>query len=122
MTRPVVTVGDRTSVVDATMLMIERKIGGLPVVDQSRRLLGIITETDLLKALAAMLRREERGAQATGPRGAKAPRKKAVTHGKSASKRPAAAKPKAKPPDAKPKGHRKPLLAARKAVNRVASR
>lgn len=122
MTRQVVTVGDKTSVVDATTLMIKRKIGGLPVVDASRRLLGIITETDLLKALAAMLRREERSAQAARPRNAKAPRKKAGARVKSASKRPAATKPKAKPPSAKPKDHRKALSAARKVVKRAASR
>src|SRR6266567_3188670 len=59
MTRQVVTVSDTTPVADAAMLMIERKIGGLPVVDPSRKLLGIITETDLLKALATMLQREK---------------------------------------------------------------
>jgi acetoin utilization protein AcuB len=68
MTRQVVTVGETTPVVDAAELMMERKIGGLPVVDPSRKLLGIITETDLLKALVAMLRREEQSTQATKPR------------------------------------------------------
>jgi acetoin utilization protein AcuB len=68
MTCQVVTVGDTTPVVDAAELMMERKIGGLPVVDSSRKLLGIITETDLLKALVAMLRREEQSIQATKPR------------------------------------------------------
>ena len=55
MTRKVVTVGETTSVVEAASLMIRRKIGGLPVVDESRTVLGIVTETDLLKALAALL-------------------------------------------------------------------
>ena len=66
MTREVVTVGVTTPVVDAATLMMERKIGGLPVVDPSRRLLGIITETDLLKALVALLRREEQSARQQG--------------------------------------------------------
>jgi acetoin utilization protein AcuB len=66
MTREVVTVDETTPVVDAAMLMMERKIGGLPVVDPSRKLLGIITETDLLKALVAMLRREEQSARQQG--------------------------------------------------------
>jgi acetoin utilization protein AcuB len=66
MTREVVTVGETTPVVDAAMLMMERKIGGLPVVDPSRKLLGIITETDLLKALVGMLRREEQSARQQG--------------------------------------------------------
>src|SRR5215472_7562063 len=55
MTRTVVTVVESTPVVEAAGLMIRRKIGGLPVVDASRVVLGIVTETDLLKALAAML-------------------------------------------------------------------
>jgi CBS domain-containing protein len=66
MTREVVTVGETTPVVDAAMLMMERKIGGLPVVDPSRKLLGIITETDLLKVLVAMLRREEQSTRQQG--------------------------------------------------------
>ena len=66
MTREVVTVGDSTPVVDAATLMMERKIGGLPVVDPSRKLLGIITETDLLKALVTLLRREEQSATQQG--------------------------------------------------------
>jgi len=61
MTRQVVTVDETTPVIDAAMLMVERKIGGLPVVDPARRLLGIITETDLLKALAATLGGEGQG-------------------------------------------------------------
>ena len=122
MTRQVVTVGDTTSVVDATMLMIDRKIGGLPVVDQTRRLLGIITETDLLRALATMLQRQAPSAQATGPRRATAPPKKAVARVKSASKRPGATKPKAKPPGVKPKSDRKPRPAARKIAKRASSR
>ncbi len=60
MTRQVVTVGERTSVVDAATVMIERKIGGLPVVDDGGKVLGIITETDLFRALATILTREAR--------------------------------------------------------------
>jgi acetoin utilization protein AcuB len=60
MTRQVVTVGDGTPVVDAATVMIERKIGGLPVIDDSGNVLGIITETDLFKALASLLQRAEK--------------------------------------------------------------
>ena len=84
MTRQVVTVGDTTPVVDAAILMMERKIGGLPVVDPSRKLLGIITETDLLKALIAMLRRDEQSAQ-HDPR--------SLSRARNASKRPFAKNP-----------------------------
>jgi len=62
MTRTVVTVGESTPVVEAAGLMIRRKIGGLPVIDASRAVLGIVTETDLLKALAALLERGKRAA------------------------------------------------------------
>jgi len=68
MTRQVVTVGDETPVVDAATVMIERKIGGLPVIDGSGRLLGIITETDLFKVLASILN-EGGKRRASAPRG-----------------------------------------------------
>src|SRR5262245_17956654 len=55
MTRAVVTVAESTPVAEAAGLMIRRKIGGLPVIDAARTVLGIVTETDLLKALAAMV-------------------------------------------------------------------
>lgn len=55
MTRKVVTVARSTPVVVAASLMVGLKIGGLPVVDASNKVLGIITETDLLKALAGLL-------------------------------------------------------------------
>src|SRR5450631_2977832 len=92
MTRQVVTVGDTTPVVDAAMLMIERKIGGLPVVDTSRKLLGIITETDLLKALAAMLRGERQSVEATKAQRGRARTKRTQVREQSAGKRPVAGK------------------------------
>lgn len=50
MTVDVVTVSPDTLISDAARLMIERKIGGLPVVEQGR-LVGILTTSDLLAAL-----------------------------------------------------------------------
>jgi acetoin utilization protein AcuB len=97
MTRQVVTVGDTTPVVVAATLMIERKIGGLPVVDASRKLLGIITETDLLKALAAILtRRGEASVRARARRRARGPAKKPAERKAVATKKPVAKKPKRK--------------------------
>jgi CBS-domain-containing membrane protein len=127
MTRQVVTVGDTTSVVDAAMVMIERKIGGLPVVDPSRKLLGIITETDLFNALVAILRQEQPSAQLTKPQRVRPPPKKITARQKSASKRPAATKPKGKPKSAKPKSaksksDRKRPPTPRRRVKRVVSR
>jgi len=122
MTRRVVTVGETTPVVDAAILMMERKIGGLPVVDPSHKLLGIITETDLLKALVAILRREEESTQATRPQHVRARPKKTAARARSASKRPIATEPKAKPTSTKPKDDRKRLPAARKSVKRAGGR
>lgn len=45
----------------AAELMLENKIGGLPVLDASRRLVGLITESDIFRLLARQWR-EESGA------------------------------------------------------------
>jgi len=95
MTRQVVTVGETTPVIEAATLMIERKIGGLPVLDASRKLLGIITETDLLKALAALLkRRANANVRATARHRIRTAGKKAPANKAAAPKTPAAKKPK----------------------------
>ena len=49
MTRSVITIGPDRPARDAAQIMLEHKIGALPVVD-SGRLIGIVTETDLLRA------------------------------------------------------------------------
>ncbi len=49
MTRQVVTVTPETSVLDAARLMLDHKISGLPVVTDEDRVVGIITEHDLLR-------------------------------------------------------------------------
>jgi acetoin utilization protein AcuB len=51
MTKAVITITPRHNARDAARLMLEHKIGGLPVVD-GKRLVGIITETDLVRAFA----------------------------------------------------------------------
>lgn len=56
-TPPVVTALD-TSVEDAARVMAERKIGCLPVVDGDH-LLGLITETDVLRYFAGMVPAED---------------------------------------------------------------
>jgi len=119
MTRDVLTVGDTTPVVNAAMLMIERKIGGLPVVDESRRLLGIITETDLLKALAAILQRDQSRPRSRKARSAGAPAQAALPPKRTGNPRAAG---KTKPAGAKSKGGRKPRPATPKKVKRAGSR
>lgn len=46
-----------TGLREAAMLMIENKIGGLPVVDTNAMVVGIITESDLFEALVQQLDR-----------------------------------------------------------------
>ncbi|RKY37217.1 MAG: inosine-5-monophosphate dehydrogenase [Candidatus Omnitrophota bacterium] len=51
MHKNVFTVGIDTPIYDAMRILIERKISGLPVVDAQNKLLGIISEKDMLKLL-----------------------------------------------------------------------
>ncbi|MBI3628220.1 MAG: CBS domain-containing protein [Candidatus Rokubacteria bacterium] len=48
MTRSVVTIREEAAVRDAARLLVERKISGLPVVDAQGRVIGLITEADLI--------------------------------------------------------------------------
>jgi CBS domain-containing protein len=50
MAKDVCTVTPDTSLADAAALLLERKIGCLPVLDARARLVGILTEGDLLSA------------------------------------------------------------------------
>jgi CBS domain-containing protein len=49
MTRSVITIGPDASAREGARLMLEHKIGALPVLDDGR-LVGIITETDIVRA------------------------------------------------------------------------
>jgi CBS domain-containing protein len=49
MNRPVVTVGPDANVVEIARLMRDHNISGLPVVDHEKRVLGIVSEGDLLR-------------------------------------------------------------------------
>jgi CBS domain-containing protein len=59
MTRKVYTVTPDAPVVHVAELMTENKIAGLPVVDPEGVVIGIVTESDLLKMLARKLREAE---------------------------------------------------------------
>jgi CBS domain-containing protein len=61
MTTNVLTVSQDASVLEAVRLMLQRKISGLPVVDASGALVGIVSEGDFL-------RRSELGTQRRHPR------------------------------------------------------
>jgi len=54
MTRKLITVADDAPVEEAAQIMVEKKIGGLPVVCE-KKLVGIVTETDLFKVFISML-------------------------------------------------------------------
>lgn len=60
-----VTVRADTPVFVVAQIMRERKIGGLPVLDDAYQLIGIITETDLLCAFEDALRSADQDANAT---------------------------------------------------------
>ena len=49
MVKDVVTVGPEAPVMDIAALMLERRISGLPVVDGGGRILGIVSEGDLIR-------------------------------------------------------------------------
>ena len=61
MTSPVVSIEPDTSVTQAIRIMLQRHISGLPVVDKDGRLVGVVTEGDLL-------RRVETGTERKRPR------------------------------------------------------
>jgi len=49
MTRSVVTVSPETTIVDAANLMLQRHVSGLPVLDPSGKLVGIVSEGDFIR-------------------------------------------------------------------------
>ena len=53
--RPEVTVLGQTDALAATDLMLKNGLDALPVIDRSWKLLGVVTETDLLRALRWMV-------------------------------------------------------------------
>ncbi len=55
MTKHPQTLTEETGLREAALLMIENKIGGLPVVDAEQRVIGIVTESDLFEALVQQL-------------------------------------------------------------------
>jgi acetoin utilization protein AcuB len=54
MTRKVITVSEDTPIEVAAQIMVEKKVGGLPVL-RDTALVGIVTETDLFKVFVSML-------------------------------------------------------------------
>ncbi len=53
MSSPAIVIDAKASVREAARVMADKKIGCLPVMDDMGRLLGIVTETDILHVVAA---------------------------------------------------------------------
>jgi len=60
MTKNVITVDEDTTIEEAARIMVDKKIGGLPVLSKGE-VVGIITETDLFKIFFELLGSHERG-------------------------------------------------------------
>jgi acetoin utilization protein AcuB len=65
MTRSPVTVAPTTPLEDAATKMLERKIGALPVLTAQGSLVGIVTESDVFRALIAVVSPPGRGVRIT---------------------------------------------------------
>src|SRR5215813_7169667 len=61
MTSPVISIEPDATILQAITIMLERRVSGLPVIDKEGRLVGMLTEGDLL-------RRAETGTQRQRPR------------------------------------------------------
>ena len=64
MTREVVTVDESDPIEEAARIMVDSKIGGVPVMREGK-LVGIITETDIFKTLMEMMGARDQGVRLT---------------------------------------------------------
>lgn len=65
MTRKVITISPDMPLEDAARIMVDNKIGGLPVVSPDGAIVGIITETDIFKTFIDMLGARTPGVRVT---------------------------------------------------------
>jgi acetoin utilization protein AcuB len=65
MTKQVITVQEDTPIEDAARIMVDNKIGGLPVVNDKDAVVGIITETDIFKTFLELLGARRSGVRIT---------------------------------------------------------
>jgi CBS domain-containing protein len=59
MTANVITIKANESIARAARLMLNHKVGGLPVLNDENKLVGIVTESDLFRYIAEQLEPEE---------------------------------------------------------------
>ena len=65
MTRDLITVTPETTIEEAALKMLKHRIGGMPVVTKEGELVGIITETDIYRALIEVMGFMEKGVRLT---------------------------------------------------------
>jgi CBS domain-containing protein len=58
MTQPIISVGPNDTTVHAVRLMLQKRISGLPVIDQFGRLVGMVTEGDFLRRAETSTQRQ----------------------------------------------------------------
>lgn len=61
MTRDVITTTPDAPIEEAARLILDRKIGGLPVVDDENQVVGVITETDIFRTFVETFGYGDRG-------------------------------------------------------------
>ena len=61
MSKKVISVAPETPIEEAARLMVDHKIGGMPVIDADGKVSGVITETDIFKTFVEMLGSGEHG-------------------------------------------------------------
>jgi acetoin utilization protein AcuB len=88
----VVTATPDLPVADAALLMAGHSIGGLPVVDRSGRVVGIITETDVFRAFVETCQRDSTATRSTPAAKSGSRKSKAMGRSKKAAARPSSAK------------------------------
>ena len=59
MTKNVITISPDATMEDAAQIMIDKKVGGLPVVQEKTKLIGLITETDVLQYFVTESRKKK---------------------------------------------------------------
>jgi acetoin utilization protein AcuB len=64
MTRKVITVDERDPIEEAARIMIDNKVGGLPVM-RDGELVGLVTETDIFKTFMEMMGARDQGVRLT---------------------------------------------------------
>jgi acetoin utilization protein AcuB len=65
MTKKVITVGEDMPIEDAARIMVDNKIGGVPVITETGAVVGIITETDIFKTFLELIGARKPGVRIT---------------------------------------------------------